>query len=526
SDITFDYRRPKISNNVFEIKLTGVGWKEKNNFFSISFLLDDSIMEIAEFFQHPVVLVFFIAIWPFFVFMMTHRIQMRKLPPGPNGLPILGYYPFLSTVSHKVYTRMSEFYGDVFSFRSLGGNLVVVLNSRPTIKEVFLKRESEFDRRPTAYNVVSWLTDGMGFAQESRQTWDEQKHFFLEVGQNIGTGTPELEKRVQEEILPMLEGMRNTKDHPVDVYSSVSHVTGKIMSRILFNKAFEQDRIFEILLSALKKLTAAYDGKTSIEVGFMFRLKCLFSSEMKKAQAFRDIARYIINRIIKEQMNVHDSDASKCYVTAYLQHRNELLKQGKDNESSFTIERLQANAMNLLLEGTVTVSSTITSFLEELSKHPDVQETAQKELDSAVGRDQCLSYSDKQNLPYLDATIQELCRIATPYLITRFCSNLKETRIDGYLIPSHSLICANLASVHFDPEIFPNPQKFDPQRFLDKHGKRITRNAHYAFGLGKRSCLGEALSEVEIFLIIGSILRNFKVVPGNKKGALKFLQRV
>ncbi|GBN93483.1 Cytochrome P450 2H2 [Araneus ventricosus] len=246
---------------------------------------------------------------------------------------------------------------------------------------------------------------------------------------------------------------------------------------------------------------------------------------MKKAQAFRDIARLVINGMIKEQMDARDPDAPKGYVTAYLQHRHELLKQGKDNEGSFTIERLQANTMNLLLEGTVTVSSTITSFLEELSKHPDVQETAQKELDSVVGRDRLLSTEDKQNLPYLDATIQELCRIATPNLITRFCSNLKETRIDGYLIPSRSLICANLASVHFDPEIFPNPQKFDPKRFLDEHGKRITRNAHYAFGLGKRSCLGEALAEVEMFLVIGSILQNFRVAPGNKKGTLKFLQR-
>ncbi|XP_055926095.1 cytochrome P450 2C20-like [Argiope bruennichi] len=482
-------------------------------------------MEIAAFFQHPVVIICLTTIWTWFIWMMAHRSQMRKLPPGPSGLPLFGYYPFLSAVSHKVYARMSEFYGEIFSFRSLGGNLIVVLNSRPIIKEVFLKRENEFDRRPNVHNVFSWITDGLGFVQENKQTWEEQRRFFLEVGQSIGIGKPELEKKIQKEITAMMEGIRNTKEQPVDVYSSISNVTGKIMSQILFHKTFEQDRTFEILLRALKNMTTVFEGKTSIAVGFAFRLKCLVCSQMRKAQAFRDIARYIINGLIKEQEKALDPNISGGYVSAYLQHRNDLLTRGKDNEGSFTIERLQANTMNLLFEGTVTVSSTITALLEELSKHPDVQEAAQKELDSSVGGGRLLTCADKQNLPYLDATLQELYRIATPNLITRFCSNLKETRIDGYLIPSRSLICANLASLHFDSEIFLDPLKFDPKRFLDEHGKRVDKNRHYAFGLGKRSCLGESLAEAEVFLIIGSILQNFKVTSGNKKGALKFLQR-
>lgn len=110
-----------------------------------------------------------------------------------------------------------------------------------------------------------------GFAQESRETWEEQRRFFLEAGKNIGIGKPELEKRIQDEIQPMLEGMRNTKEHPVDVYSSISYVMGRTMSHILFNKTFELDRTFEMLLSALKNTTAAYEGKTSIVVGYMFR---------------------------------------------------------------------------------------------------------------------------------------------------------------------------------------------------------------------------------------------------------------
>ncbi|GFU14633.1 cytochrome P450 2J5 [Trichonephila clavipes] len=87
---------------------------------------------------------------------------MFKLPPGPSGLPFLGYYPFLSSEPEKDYTRMGKIYGDIFSFRSLGGNLIVVVNSVKLIKEVLVKRADEFQGRPKSYSLDSWFTGGLG----------------------------------------------------------------------------------------------------------------------------------------------------------------------------------------------------------------------------------------------------------------------------------------------------------------------------------------------------------------------------
>lgn len=63
--------------------------------------------------------------------------------------------------------------------------------------------------------------------------------------------------------------------------------------------------------------------------------------------------------------------------------------------------------------------------------------------------------------------------------------NSEETTINGFLIPKRSAIVANLYSIHFDPEIYPEPEKFDPNRFLNSEGKRIKREGPYPFGLGK-----------------------------------------
>ncbi|GFS64938.1 hypothetical protein NPIL_380401, partial [Nephila pilipes] len=60
-----------------------------------------------------------------------------------------------------------------------------------------------------------------------------------------------------------------------------------------------------------------------------------------------------------------------------------------------------------------------------------------------------------------------------------------DTIIDGYWIPKRSLICANLGSIHFDPEIYPDPEKFQLERFLKVEEKSSKREGPYPFGIGK-----------------------------------------
>ncbi|GFT67118.1 cytochrome P450 2C39, partial [Nephila pilipes] len=86
-------------------------------------------------------------------------------------------------------------------------------------------------------------------------------------------------------------------------------------------------------------------------------------------------------------------------------------------------ERLRANALNIFFEGTESAGATIESLLFELSKHPDVQKKAQAELDAVVGRERLPSWLDKQNLPYVDATLQELYRLAMVFKTSVMYSN-------------------------------------------------------------------------------------------------------
>ncbi len=86
----------------------------------------------------------------------------RDLPPGPWGLPIVGYYPFLTNQHFKDFGKLAERYGNVFSFKTVGGKLIIVLNGVETIKDVLVKRSEEFIGRPEEENWATWISKGLG----------------------------------------------------------------------------------------------------------------------------------------------------------------------------------------------------------------------------------------------------------------------------------------------------------------------------------------------------------------------------
>ncbi|GBM61724.1 Cytochrome P450 2C38 [Araneus ventricosus] len=431
-----------------------------------------------------------------------------NLPPGPWGVPILGYYPFLKE-THLDFTRLSKKYGKVFSFRTVGGRLIVVLNGHKAIKEVLINRAEEFIGRPHGTNIVSWMSDGIGITQEEGQPWNEQRRFFLQTAKNFGFGKQEFEHHIHDEIKILLQELRKFDGKPNDLRFHLAYTFNSIVSKVLFNRKFDKNTSFKRNLTSMNQMVQIFTGVLHMLIGFPFYFATHILGNKEIPEGRKEVRKFV-DEVVDEVKRNYDPSNPNSYIDCYLQQMDELKKKGKLQESSFTDLRLKANAFNLFFEGTESVSSTVAKLLVELSKHPDVQKKIQEELDSVVGRERLPSWTDKPNLPYLDATIQELSRVAALFLVLTMYSNFKETTIEGYRIPERSAIVSNLYSIHFDPELFPNPEKFDPGRFLNSEGKRIkVEGGPYLFGLGKRSCIGESLAQAEIFLLIGSLLQSF-----------------
>ena len=121
-------------------------------------------------------------------------------------------------------------------------------------------------------------------------------------------------------------------------------------------------------------------------------------------------------------------------------------------------------------------------FLE----NPVVQKRTRKEIMEVVGTKRCPMLSDKLCLPYCEAVISEIQRCANILPITGLRVTKRDIKWQGYTIPRGARIINNLDTVHSDPEVFQEPTKFKPERFLTVDGKFTgTKDSMMAFGAGE-----------------------------------------
>ncbi|KAK7694991.1 hypothetical protein QCA50_002179 [Cerrena zonata] len=144
-------------------------------------------------------------------------------------------------------------------------------------------------------------------------------------------------------------------------------------------------------------------------------------------------------------------------------------------------------------------------------QHPEILKKAQAEVDRVVGTHRLPDMHDKTSLPYIEAIIQECLRwqpvlpVAIPHQLTQ------DDEYRGYFIPEGSLIFANAWSILHDEKAYPNPNAFNPERFL-KDGvlNPDVRDPGVAcFGFGRRICPGRFMAKESLYIIISSLVAAF-----------------
>ncbi|KAI4822717.1 hypothetical protein KUCAC02_008248 [Chaenocephalus aceratus] len=147
-----------------------------------------------------------------------------------------------------------------------------------------------------------------------------------------------------------------------------------------------------------------------------------------------------------------------------------------------------------------------------MAKYPHVQDQVQEELSRELGSRQA-GVDDRKNLPYTDAVIHEIQRLANivPMAIPHKTS--RDVTFQGYFIKEGTTVLPLLTSVLYDESEWETPHTFNPSHFLDKEGKFFRRDAFMPFSAGRRVCLGESLAKMELFLFFTFLLQRFRYTP-------------
>ncbi|KKP07882.1 cytochrome P450 [Trichoderma harzianum] len=174
--------------------------------------------------------------------------------------------------------------------------------------------------------------------------------------------------------------------------------------------------------------------------------------------------------------------------------------------------------MNLIFAGTDTTSNTFTYMFYELAKHPQWQKQLQAELDEAV-LEEVPEYKHVMKLRVLDAVIHETLRFhpATPASLQRLAPGEGGAVVDGIAIPQNGIASCQAYTTQRDPTVYPNPEKFDPGRWLSASEDHLNvMHEHIlVWGKGQRACLGKPMAYMELKVGTAALIGKFSVEIGS-----------
>ncbi|GMN22060.1 hypothetical protein TIFTF001_040169 [Ficus carica] len=170
---------------------------------------------------------------------------------------------------------------------------------------------------------------------------------------------------------------------------------------------------------------------------------------------------------------------------------------------------------SLTLGATDTATTTLTWALTLLLNNREILKKAQNELELNVGRERQVRESDIKNLPYLQCIIKETLRLYPPVPLLLPHEAMEDCTVGGYHIPAGTRLFINASKIQRDPNLWPDPDQFLPERFLSTSAKDLdVRGQDFElipFGSGRRMCPGVTLALQVMQLALGNLLHGFDI---------------
>nr|XP_018897014.1 PREDICTED: probable cytochrome P450 6a13 [Bemisia tabaci] len=201
-----------------------------------------------------------------------------------------------------------------------------------------------------------------------------------------------------------------------------------------------------------------------------------------------------------------------------VQEEERKLLQGqdpKDQEPLFTDQILAGQVFLFFVAGFESSSITLSYCLYELALNPDIMDKLHDEIHQVLdARDGKLDYDTFKEMPYLECVIYETLRkYPTLGWLDRICTKTFEDPNSSLIIDENTNVIIPVYALHHDPQYFPNPQKFDPERFNAENKSSIVPGTYLPFGAGPRICVGMRFALLEIKAALTLIIGKYTVHP-------------
>jgi len=408
-----------------------------------------------------------------------------RIASAPGGWPLLGHFlpMFRDPLSFVDSLRV---HGDLVAIKL--GPLRFVVVCDPNLAHEVITDLRTFDRTGSAYDR---LRLGMGYGIATAAYADHRRQRLIMQPAFHARHLPDYAEVMRQQTAAMLDGWQDGE--VVDVVEEMFRLTTSVSLRALFSTRIDPEaceklrEVFEVFLrGAVTQIALPLLGRLPLPANRRYRL----ALRQWRAQVRDLISEY------------RDTGGDERDLMA------RLLAARGDEGRGLTDEELSDQVAVLLIAGGETTSAALTWAIYLLCAHPDVLEAASAEADRVLDGE----IADWAKLPELDLTarvIKEAMRLYPPsWMITRAAT--RETRLGGHVVPAGTLVMLSQYVLHHDPSIFPEPDRFDPDRWLVRGRSApvpaVERRAYVPFGGGPTKCLGEQFATAEAVIALASIL--------------------
>ena len=363
------------------------------------------------------------------------------------------------------------------------------------------------------------------------EEWKEQRKFSLRVMRDLGMGTQAFEDKMLEEIEDAMLRLEAGKGKPVNVYPIIGSSVANGITIMITGRHLKLEHPIRQLIeeSFVERGDDARPSMFNLLFYSPFLMKAVLLLPFGPRKSFFEGTRKLLE-YLQEEANAHKSievtsETPRSFMEAYVRE----MRSEKPSGKYFDDLHLLGNATAIYGGGANTTGDLLTWIFLLMTIDPEIQRKIRQEIDEVIGASR-VSVKHRDSMPFTEATILEAHRFANSIPSGLWHAVAEDVELEGYLLPKGTQVIFSSYAVHMDPEYFDQPHEFKPERFI-KDGRFVRDERVMSFGIGKRSCPGEPIANMEIFLYVCSILQRFEVeMPKGKRyrtdGVTDFLGRI
>jgi cytochrome P450 len=288
----------------------------------------------------------------------------------------------------------------------------------------------------------------------------------------------------------------------VDVDREMTHITMSIIGKVLFDADVftEADALGAAIKVAIEHMNYVFSNLAPLPLSW----------PLPRHRRTREALAFLKTRI---QEMIDERRRSQVERDDLL---SILLRTRDEDGQPMSDEQIRAEALTLFGAGHETTATALTWTWYLLATHPEIYQRLRDEVDGVLtGRSP--AYDDLARLPYTLRVLKEAMRLYPPaYALSRVA--LRAVEIGGHLVRAGETVFISPYTLHRRPSYFPNPTRFDPERFTPENEAKLPRYAYMPFGAGPRICIGNHFALMEGHLLLAALAQRvtFALMPGQR----------